>query len=105
MYSASQLVITMTQADHNEEVFLRDCIIWHETDPIFKDCRFRNRIVFGDPESTKKIKEEIDRHFAEQRKIQVTEQIRSLPRAQPCQARLSVGAGSTIVVKVNQYAR
>ena len=95
----------MNQADHNEEVFLRDCIIWHETDPIFKDCRFRNRIVFGDQESTKKIKEEIDHYFAEQRKIQVAEQIRSLPRAQPCQARLSVGKGSTIVVRILEYAR
>lgn len=28
-----------------------------------------------------------------------------LPRAQPCQARLSVGKGSTIVVRILEYAR
>ena len=28
-----------------------------------------------------------------------------LPRAQPCQARLSAGKGSTIVVRILEYAR
>ena len=53
----------MTPADHNEEEFLRDCIIWHETDPIFEGKRFRSRLVIGDPESTKRIHQEIDEYF------------------------------------------
>ena len=92
----------MTPADHNEETFLRDCLAWRESDPIFKDIRVRSKLVFGDPESTKQIHKEIDEHMARVRNGRSTEV--ELPRAQPCMG-FYTGKGAAIVVKVNQYAR
>lgn len=83
--------------DHEEEIFIRDCLAWRESDPIF-----RTKITFYTPEQEAQINKEIDEHFARERNNPLSTQ--ELPRAQPCQS-LYTGKGSTITTKVNQYAR
>lgn len=90
-----------SEADHNEEVFIRDCIIWRETDPIF-----RTKIRFHSEKEEAQIHREIDHFFQQGREH--PRSIQELPRAQPCQGCMHTGKGASIVVKLpegGQYAR